>query len=87
MDCVVSSDGWVELVAGRRTARATSRALGEEGDDGPGECTTASTGRVVQVTAWNTPTPTTDAAPGTPPVLRTQELLDIVQDPGWFDPA
>ncbi len=44
-------------------------------------------GRVVQVTAWNTPTPTTDPAPGTPPVLRTQELLEIVQDPGWFDPA
>lgn len=44
-------------------------------------------GRVVQVTAWNAPTNTTEVAPGTPPVVRTQELVEIVQDTGWFDPA
>ena len=44
-------------------------------------------GRVVKITAWNAPSPTTDATPQHAAVLSTQEFLEIVQDPDWFNPS
>jgi hypothetical protein len=82
-DCVLVDDGWVELwlddvPPGDDSGLGDNVMMAQAVYSGYD-------GRVVMVTAWNTPSTEKDAAFGTPPVVSTDQLLDIVQDPRWFD--